>query len=209
MNSNRLIAMASLIKKNSLVLDVGTDHAYLPIIIIKKKISDHVYASDISSKALINAQKNIDKHGCSDRVMLFEADGLNGIPKNYDTIVISGMGTSTIKRILANVMAVQRIILSSNNDYYELRLFMQQIGYKIEKEIVVKENNRYYPIISYTRGHEKLSNSILYFGNSHNVDYYSFLIETYKKLLNLVNIEKQQEIQYKIKMLLGLLKECG
>ena len=59
MNSQRIIDLASLIKKDNVVVDVGTDHGYLPIYLIKNKITNKVLASDISKNALDNARKNI------------------------------------------------------------------------------------------------------------------------------------------------------
>jgi len=134
MLSLRLLTIAQLVKPNSKVLDVGTDHAYLPIYLRQMKICKEVIASDISPNALLGAQKNIERFATTG-IKLVCSDGLEKISDEYDTLVISGMGTNTIIHILKEQVLPNNIILSSNNNLYELRQFMNNLGYKIVKEV--------------------------------------------------------------------------
>ena len=181
MLKKRLIAIAGLVKNNATVLDVGTDHAYLPIYLYQNKLARKIIATDISQKALEGAQKNLDKAKIKD-IKLICTDGLNGIDNNYDTLVISGMGTSNIISILNGQKLPSSIILSSNNDYYKLRKYMNKINYKIVKEIIVLENNKYYDIIAYEKGRERLSNIKLKYGISGDKKYYRYLYEKQKRI---------------------------
>ena len=45
--SDRLRLIAGLIKKGSKVADIGTDHGYLPIFLVKSGITDRVIAMDV------------------------------------------------------------------------------------------------------------------------------------------------------------------
>ena len=74
MLSRRLLAIANLVKPNACVLDVGTDHAYLPIYLKETKICKKVIASDISESALKGAKRNIEKLGTPD-IELVLSDG--------------------------------------------------------------------------------------------------------------------------------------
>ena len=94
MLSLRLKTIASLVKKDAMVLDIGTDHAYLPIFLQRNNLCKKVIASDISANALAVAKKNVEKYHAD--VKLYLSDGLNDIPDDYDTIIISGMGTLSI-----------------------------------------------------------------------------------------------------------------
>lgn len=208
MNSQRIIDLASLVKKDNIVVDVGTDHGYLPIYLIKNKITNKVFASDISENALDNARKNISKYNYNSKIKLFVSDGLENIPKEYTTIVISGMGTDTIEHILKNVSRISNIILQSNTKHEQLRNYMMNKGYKIEKEIICYENNKFYPIISYIIGTEKLTNYEIKFGKSYNVSYYKHLKQKYINILKAIPEQKNKKIIENINQLNLLIKKC-
>ena len=199
MLNNRLLAVASLVKPNSVVLDVGTDHAYLPIYLLKEKICKNAIASDISKGALEGAKKNVKKY--HSKVKLVLSDGLCGINDYYDTLIISGMGTKTIIEILKNQKLPDNIILSSNNNLFELRKFMNSINYVIKKEIVINENDKFYDIIAYDKGKEVLNRKQLLFGKSKDQTYYQYLYNKNKELLKKVNFRKKIGILYEMFLL--------
>ena len=190
MLKKRLMAIANLVKKDAIVVDVGTDHAYLPIYLSQNKIAKKIIATDISQNALDGAQKNIEKANIKD-ITLICTDGLNGIETIYDTLIISGMGASRIIGILDNHNLPDNIILSANNDYYKLRKYMNKIGYKIVKEIVVLENEKYYDIISYEKGKERLANIKLKYGISKDKNYYKYLYQKQKDIFKKVGFLKK------------------
>ncbi len=200
MLNKRLTAVASLVPKDSFPLDVGTDHGLLPIYLIKNKICQKVLASDISPNALKNAENNIKKYAVSN-IELYESDGLKKIPKIYDTIIISGMGTSNILDILNEDDLPDTIILSSNNDLELLRTSMNKKGYKIAKEIVVYEKNKYYDMILYKKGKEKLTKFQKEFGKSNDLDYYNHLYKINKKIYEVASLNKKTHIKKSLKRL--------
>ena len=91
------------------------------------------------------------------------------------------MGTYTIIDILKSGYLPKNIIISSNNDLYTLRCYLNSINYKIIKEIVIYENGKYYDIISYEKGQEKLSYYQKLYGKSNDKKYFKYLLhkETY------------------------------
>lgn len=190
MKSLRLLAIASLIDKGSSVLDVGTDHAYLPIILSQNKKCKSIIASDVSSNALKIAKDNLKKYHIDD-VKLILSNGLDSINEEYDTIVLAGMGTSTIIKILENKKLPNTLIISSNNDLYKLRKFMNKIKYKIKEEIVILEKNKYYDIIKYQKGNEKLSYFKKMYGKSNDKKYYKYLLANEKFIFKKVNLFKK------------------
>ena len=190
MKSLRLLAIASLIDKGSSVLDVGTDHAYLPIFLSQNKKCKSIIASDVSSNALKIAKDNLKKYHIDD-VKLILSNGLDSINEDYDTIVLAGMGTSTIIKILENKKLPNTLIISSNNDLYKLRKFMNKIKYKIKEEIVILEKNKYYDIIKYQKGNEKLSYFKKMYGKSNDKKYYKYLLTKEKNIFKKVNLFKK------------------
>lgn len=175
MKSLRLEAVASFVKKDSIVLDVGTDHAYLPIILSKQGKCKKIIASDISENALSYGKANLKKYNINN-VTIVLSDGLKNITNKYDTLTICGMGTYTIIDILKSGYLPENIIISSNNDLYTLRCYLNSINYKIVKEIIIFENSKYYDIISYEKGFEKLSYFQKMYGKSNDKKYLNSLL---------------------------------
>lgn len=181
----RLESIASLVTKDAKVIDIGTDHAYLPIYLYQNNITKNITAADISKNVIDNAQNNIIKNGLENKIKVILSDGFKDTTEDYDEAVIAGMGTKTIMNILNHKKIPNSIIISSHNNLKELRVFMLELGYKITKEIVVRENNIYYDIIKYAKGKDNLSKADLLIGKSNNIDYYKYLLKKYKDIYKL------------------------
>lgn len=178
----RIKALASLVDKDSGLVDIGTDHALLPIYLYENKITKKVTGSDISSNALEFAKNNLKKHNLSDKIKLIVSDGFTNLNDEYDTAVISGMGTDTIKKILDRENLPKKLIISSHKNVDKLRLFMNKKGYKIIKEITLKDNDIYYDMIKYEKGIETLSNYDILVGKSNDTEYKLYILDKYKRI---------------------------
>ena len=185
MLSKRLQAICNLVDKNKSVIDIGTDHAYIPIYLYENGITNNICASDISRKVIEYAKKNIIAHHLEDKIKVVVSDGFKNICDIYDIAIIAGMGTHTILDIINTNKLPNTLIVSSHNDQYTLRKSICSLGYLIEREIVVKENNKYYVIIKFTNGISNLDEDALLFGISKNIDYYNYLKDEYSKLFEL------------------------
>lgn len=199
---NRIKALASLVDNDALVVDIGTDHAYLPIYLYENDITKNIVASDISSNALLFAKNNLEKHNLRGKIKLVVSDGFKNLDECFDIAIISGVGTETIKKILDNEVLPNKLILSSHKNVSDLREYMFKIGYKIEKEIIVYENNIYYNIIKYVKGKDILSKYDLLVGLSNDINYKKHLLNKYKetyekshdkKYLEYINIIKRKQ----------------
>lgn len=178
----RIKALASLVDKDSRLVDIGTDHALLPIYLYENEITKKVTGSDISSNALEFAKNNLKKHNLSDKIKLIVSDGFTNLNDEYDTAVISGMGTDTIKKILDRENLPKKLIISSHKNVDKLRLFMNKKGYKIIKEITLKDNDIYYDMIKYEKGVETLSNYDILVGKSNDTEYKLYILDKYKRI---------------------------
>lgn len=199
MNSLKLKAIAFFIETNDKVVDIGCDHAYLDIYLSQNNLCKTIIASDINKNALNNAIKNINKYGISQKIKCVLSDGLDNInPKDIDTIVIAGMGTKTIKHILNNkdkLKNIKKIILSSNNDHYSLRKYMQKNNFMLIEEKIIYEKKHYYIISKYAKGKQKLKKKELMFGfyKKENLKYYKYMFEENKQILKKIPITKFKE----------------
>lgn len=178
----RIKALASLVDKDSRLVDIGTDHALLPIYLYENEITKKVTGSDISSNALEFAKNNLKKHNLSDKIKLIVSDGFTNLNDEYDTAVISGMGTDTIKKILDRENLPKKLIISSHKNVDKLRLFMNKKCYKIIKEITLKDNDIYYDMIKYEKGIETLSNYDILVGKSNDTEYKLYILDKYKRI---------------------------
>lgn len=178
----RIKVLASLVDKDSRLVDIGTDHALLPIYLYENEITKKVTGSDISSNALEFAKNNLKKHNLSDKIKLIVSDGFTNLNDEYDTAVISGMGTDTIKKILDRENLPKKLIISSHKNVDKLRLFMNKKGYKIIKEITLKDNDIYYDMIKYEKGIETLSNYDILVGKSNDTEYKLYILDKYKRI---------------------------
>lgn len=133
------------------VADIGTDHAYIPIRLIKDGISDRVIASDIKTGPVNAAKRHIEKYSLSDKIEVRLGAGLSPINENEaEEIIIAGMGGEMIIKILAedeNKAKNARLILQPMNSQYELRKFLHENGYRIILEDLVTEGIKVYNII--------------------------------------------------------------
>ena len=181
--SLRLKSIANLVDSNDVVADIGCDHAYLDIYLVMNNIVPKTLACDINRKALDMGINNIKKYGLEDKIATKLCDGITGISKDINTLIISGMGTSTIIKILSNdnVKNINKVITQSNNDYYELRKYMVNNGFYISYEESIFDKDKYYINMVFLRGNKNYSSKELRFGTMmFNKDYYEHLVNKYK-----------------------------
>ena len=153
----RLMKIAEMIPNGSRIADVGTDHGFLPIYLLKKNLIDFAVCSDIKKGPLSNAEKNIKKYGFESKTRLCLADGLSGIlPGEVDTAVIAGMGGEMIANILENGIpkGIGVLFLQPMRNVDVLRKKIHQTGFKISNEMFVKEKDKFYIIICAEKGNE-------------------------------------------------------
>ncbi len=188
--SKRLKTIASLVTLQKKVIDIGTDHAYLPIYLYLNNITKNITASDISPQVLEISLNNLQKYNLEKKINLIKSDGFRNVDGIFDIAVITGMGTYTIINILNTKNIPDTLIIQSNNDYYLLRKHLNYLGYKIEKEIALYENKHYYIIIKFIKEKEFLTDEELLFGKSNNLQYYDYLKNKYIKLYEKSRDEK-------------------
>lgn len=210
---NRLKRITDFIPSDSYILDVGCDHALLDIYLALNRNNVKLIASDINENPLKIAKENIKKYNLEDEITLEKADGVSKINDEVDTVVIAGMGTSTINDIINNDLKklknVKKIIISSHTSSFELRENMNKKGFKIIDEAVVFDKGKYYEIIVYSNGYEKLSKLDMKYGpiiskrkdeitKAYFNERYLLLIEIYKKIPN-SNKKLKDDLNKKIK----------
>ena len=154
--SPRLAAVAALVPDGASVIDVGTDHAMIPVWLVQTGRARRVLATDIRPGPLRSAAALTAKTGTADRIRLLQADGLTGIePDGWDTVILAGMGGETMVSILAAASWTKsgiRLILAPQSKGAELRGWLAQSGYRIDSERLAADGGRIYPICTAAGG---------------------------------------------------------
>ena len=204
MNSKRLKAIADFISEDDIVLDVGCDHGYLDIYLKENSLCKNVYASDISLNALNVAIDNFKKRNLE--IKTFLSDGFKDIPVFFNTAIIAGVGTNTIINIL-DYHKPDKLVLVSNKELYRLRKYLNEVGYKIQKENIVFEKKHYYVIIMCTKGLQKLNEYELKFGISNDYEYLKYLLNKNRELFLKTPDDKKEELESDSKYLQSIIEK--
>lgn len=164
----RLSVCASLVRKGARLVDVGTDHAYLPVWLAVNGIITSAVACDIREKPLLAGIENIKKYGCEDIVSARLSDGLDNImPDEADDIVIAGMGAELITAIIGRADWLKdpskRLILQPMTRVHMLREFLCRNGFKIISETPCSQSGKNYSVIYVQYSGECRERSLFYY----------------------------------------------
>nr|MBQ8244387.1 SAM-dependent methyltransferase [Oscillospiraceae bacterium] len=158
--SSRLLACCDFVKKGDRVADVGCDHGYLSIHLLQSGIARSVIASDVAEGPLQSAMRNARKYGMSNQITFHLSNGLQNVPRDFDCMVCAGMGADTIMSILHAAAhwlkdPKYRLILQCQSKRPELRQWLYDEGFRINRETLAKDGKFVYTIMEvvYDPGH--------------------------------------------------------
>ncbi|MCG8541933.1 MAG: class I SAM-dependent methyltransferase [Clostridia bacterium] len=165
--TKRLKTIADLVPQGYNVADIGTDHGYLPVYLIKNRIAKKVIAVDINEGPLENAKKTIKNYKLEDYIQTRLGSGLSPIePGEVDIVIIAGMGGLLIRDIFLDnrnvVGTVNKFILQPMVAQDELRKWLSQNDFKITDEKLAKEGSKLYEILVVSKGEMKIQRDIYY-----------------------------------------------
>ena len=151
--NDRLKKIGDLVDANSFCLDIGCDHAFLDIYLVKKNKNIKAIASDIAEGPVKQAKDNIKREGLEKSIEVRLGNGLDTYTDEVDTIIISGMGGRNMIGIFKNNIKVLKnidtIILSPNNYQIDVKKFLVKNGFYIDDEELVKDKKFIYQIIKF------------------------------------------------------------
>ena len=153
--SGRLACIAGYVEQRSVPIDVGTDHAYIPIWLLQNGISPRAYASDSKAGPLRNAENDAARAGVLDRLTLYHCDGLAlCAPASVDTVILAGMGGETMMGILdaAPWAWEKRLILQPQTKLYEFRRWLRERGLAVLDASLAYDTGRIYLVWLAGRG---------------------------------------------------------
>ena len=151
----RLRTLADLVPQDARLADVGTDHAYLPVWLLLQGRISRAIAADLREGPLNRARETARQYQVEDKVSFRLCDGLSLVDREeVDVISIAGMGGETIAAILqaAPWAREKLLLLQPMTSFPDLRLWLQQHAYAIQREQIVREGERLYTVWVVTAG---------------------------------------------------------
>lgn len=154
MKYKRIDKIISYVEPNQYTLDIGTDHALVPIFLYKKGITKNILAVDSNENPLQNGTENLKENNLEDKIKIEKSDGfksVEGIDK-FEAVIIAGIGGKNIATILEETKSRSdklkaKLILNPTNNSEILRKTLMKMHYKIIDEEIVYENGMYAKII--------------------------------------------------------------
>ena len=187
MISKRLELVASFVPQGAVLLDVGSDHAYLPIELVEKGKIERAIAGEVVEGPYQSAVKNVESHGLKEKIQVRLANGLAAFEEEdqVSVITIAGMGGRLIATILEEGLQklanVERLILQPNNREDDLRIWLQDHGFQIAAESILEEAGKFYEILVVEAGQMKLSASDVRFGPFLSKEVSSVFVQKWQK----------------------------
>lgn len=168
--NKRLEAIYALIGEGKGLVDVGTDHGYIPTALAQSGYAGNIIASDIKPGPLQAARRSATSAGVENKIHFILCDGLDGCdPSAIDTILIAGMGGDTICGILDRaewcMTPDYTLILQPVTKAEVVRYWLAYNGYEFLDEVLVRDGGIIYQIIrSRIKENTPLSLAELYTG---------------------------------------------
>ncbi len=174
---NRLSLCASFVRKGSTLADIGTDHAYLPIWLVKNGIVEKALACDINEGPLNAGKADVETYGLSHKITLRLSDGLKEVNENEaQDIVIAGMGGELIAKILSECCWVKNkdkhFILQPMTKCEVLIRYLYQNGFEIIEQKACECLGKHYTVMltHYTGKIQEISDEFSYIGKLNSRD---------------------------------------
>lgn len=197
--SERLNAVASLVRADSVLADIGCDHGFLPVYLIQSGKIQSAVSSDINAGPLSACRALVEKERLENHIRCVLSDGLKEIKSDMaDDISVCGMGGELIVQILEACPWVKskdkHYIFNPMTHPEILRKYLSENGFEIDTDIIVKEGNRYYNVFDacYT-GNCFVKDDVYYFlGNIKNFEHKEY----FRHLLNYLENKQKGGTDY-------------
>ena len=158
--SARMRALTDMVTPGNRVCDVGCDHGFVSIYLVRQGISPRVLAMDVRQGPLSRAQEHIGQQGLEDYIETRLSDGVSALEiGEADTMICAGMGGRLMRRIMEEgrekLEAMEELILQPQSEIPALRAYLRRAGYRTLAENMVYEDGKYYPMMKVAAGKEQ------------------------------------------------------
>lgn len=169
--SNRLQAVADLLDCHNRIADIGCDHGFVSIYLIESKKASRCLAMDVNEGPLERAREHVIEKRLSTYIETRLSDGAKAIEfvsdvnantkLEVEAALIAGMGGRLIIQIIKDSLdkfkSMEEFVLQPQSEISKVRQFVREIGYHIEKENMILEDGKFYPMMKVVRGEKSVN----------------------------------------------------
>lgn len=131
--SKRLETVVRFVSKGSYPADIGSDHALVPIALIKRGIVNEVFAVENKIGPFSKMKKTVDREGLSTQITCSFSNGISALPENVNELIIAGMGGELISSILLSnrerLVQINYAVIDAHREYPFLLKTMGELGF--------------------------------------------------------------------------------
>ena len=153
--SNRLNTLLELCPSSNIYADIGCDHGYITLNLLQCNKAKKVFAIDIHPDSLLKAYILLKDNNLLDKAEFLVSDGFKALSQEnrnlIDCAIIAGMGGQEIIKIL-NIYQPSKLVLQPMKNSFELRQYLQENGYFINKDFIIKDKDKFYDFIYCYKG---------------------------------------------------------
>ncbi len=217
--TSRIDLIVSYIPKGAVFAEIGSDHGLLSISALLEDPTRKAHLSDNKKGPYQNSLKAIEETGLTSRADVRLADGLDGLPKDTDTVVLAGMGGRLMQRILEKgndlLGNVKTLVLEPQGGREELLDYLFKLPYRHVAYGMAKEGHHYYECFVLSKGEPQVLDGVtkvygpLYLeGGDLFVERCKKEEETVRALLEVAsgNAQRAEELQQRLNLLREVLK---
>ncbi len=162
MTDKRLLKCAGFVSGGKIAVDVGTDHAYLPVYLVEEGISPAAIACDIKDGPLAAAKATVSASGLDEKISIVKSDGLDEVNlSGVSDVIIAGMGGEMIVSILERCEYLKihkvNLVLQPMTKAHILRKYLFENGFFTKQECAVTSGSFCYTVINAEYSGEKIS----------------------------------------------------
>lgn len=154
--SKRLEMVASFVPRGSSVADIGTDHGYVPIELVRRGTASGAIAMDVRHGPLMRAKAHVKEAGLEAFIEVRLSDGLKRLePGEADCVIIAGMGGDLMIHIMEEGHRLWKDmkywVLSPQSHQEKVRRFLLEHSFTIRRDRMLKEDGKFYTVLAVTR----------------------------------------------------------
>lgn len=191
----RLKTVASFVRTDKRIADIGTDHAFIPCFLFGQG-ARALFACDILEGPLACARATMKLYGIAEKngdaseetegITLIQCDGLDGVPP-VDDVIIAGMGGEMIADIVSRCsflnMDIHFILQPMTRDWV-LRKELYRMGLYIEEEKTASVSGKTYTVMLCLYDGEKreIDDKFAFTGKNKDKEYLQKQLATLEKM---------------------------
>lgn len=153
--SKRLNILKNFVSKDLDCADIGADHGLLIISLGNQYFKNKYLGIENKIGPFNNLNNNILKLNKNNNVSCKLSDGLKDVSNNFKSIVLAGMGSELIIKIikesLNKIINIDEFIIDAHNNVFKILSFMDEIDFSLDKIEFIKEKEIGYFLFKFTK----------------------------------------------------------